>query len=155
MEEKKYVLVVDESEVIEELDFGSYKIIDTQVGFIFHVKGGYDILVRPRMRSLYQHLRWLVDTKKRYEELSETDKHVYDATFTATVANMEIPMFMASDDVALFSIAQTALECLNNATEKALSNALEPETPDENGEFEAQQDAVTVIEEAGKAIENQ
>ena len=55
---------------------------------------------------------------------------------------------MASNDVHLFKIAQTAIECLNEATDDAMNKVLEPETPIENGEFERREDAKAALKEA-------
>ena len=148
MDEKKFILCVDETELIKEYDFGHFKFIDTTAGIIFHVKGGYDLLVKPRMAALYQHLRELLDMQSQYSEYDEEKKRIYDATFNATVANLEIPLFMASNDVHLFKIAQTAIEFLNEATDDAMNKVLEPETPIENGEFERREDAKAAMKEA-------
>ena len=134
---KAYLLCVEESQIIEDIDFGSFRLIDTTVGFVFHVKGGYDILVKPRMAALCEHLRFLVDGKHKYE-------------FSATVANLEIPLFMASNDKYLFEIAEKAISCLNQAANEALSAPLQPETPEENGQFERLMDAAAEVEASVK-----
>lgn len=149
---KKFILCVDDSQVRETLDFESFSIIDTEVGIIFHVKGGYDVFVQPRMASLYQHLRILIDNKHRYEGLSDKEKQIFDAVFSATVTNLEIPLFMACNDVYLFDIAEKALACLNKAADEALNAPLQEETPIENAEFEQKLQASLVIEEAFKDL---
>ena len=148
--DKAYLLCVEESQIIEDIDFGSFRLIDTTVGFVFHVKGGYDILVKPRMAALYEHLRFLVDGRHKYELYSDEDKKIYDSVFNATVANLEIPLFMASNDKYLFEIAEKAISCLNQAASEALSAPLQPETPEENGQFERLMDAAAEVEASVK-----
>lgn len=141
-EKKKMELCVPSDSIIREYDFGSYKFVDTQTGILFHIKGGYDLFVQPRMASLYQHLRYFLDNYDRTSEMEKEEKELYDVAYSATIANLEIPLFMASSDKALFDIANVALENLNEMAESALNADLKPETPEENGEFERAMDAI-------------
>lgn len=148
---KSYALIIEESEIIKEYNFTAYKFIDTQVGIVFHVKGGYDLVIRPRMQALYQHLRQLLDAYDNFEQLSVEEKQVFSSTLSATVVNLEIPLFMACNDAHLFTIASTAIECLNEASEEAFDKTLGAETPDENGKFEARIAAEEMLNEAANA----
>ena len=106
--------------------------------------------MKPRMAALYEHLRFLVDGRHKYELYSDEDKKIYDSVFSATVANLEIPLFMASNDKYLFEIAEKAISCLNQAASEALSAPLQPETPEENGQFERLMDAAVEVEASVK-----
>lgn len=144
-EEKKKVepmeLCVPTASVIRSHDFGSYEIKETETGILFHVKGGYDLFVQPRMASLYMHLAYILDGLERLKEMDEKEREIFDAIHSATVTNLEIPLFMASDDIALFEVASKALSELDRISRKALNADLTPETPKENGEFQRTMDA--------------
>lgn len=141
-----FEIAVPSESVRERRDFGSFEIVDTETGILFHVRGGYDIFVQPRMASLYLHLRYLLDNFDA--ERSEEERQMFDSVFNATVTNMEIPMFMASKDSVLFDIAANALRNLNELSEEAMNAPLQPETPEENGEFERRIDALNEIDKA-------
>lgn len=134
-------LCVPTASVIRSRDFGSYSIKETDNGILFHVKGGYDVFVQPRMASLYLHLKYILDGYEEMDNMNEKDKEIFGAVYSATVANMEIPLFMTSDDIALFEIAEKALSELDRVTKKALEADLKAETPEENGEFQRTMDA--------------
>lgn len=138
-------LYVPSASIIRNVDFGSYSIKETETGILFHVKGGYDVFVQPRMASLYQHLKFILDGTENKDEMEDKEKEIFEAIHSATVANMEIPLFMTSDDIALFEIAEKALSELNRVANKALEADLKPETPEENGEFERTMDALEAL----------
>lgn len=146
-----FEICVPSESVTRRHDFGSFEIAETETGILFHVRGGYDVFVQPRMASLYQHLKYLLDIRDDMEDMGDEQKDLYEAAFNATITNMEIPLFMASDDTALFDIAAKALEHLNRMSDEALNADLKPETPEENGEFQRAVDAIDEIERAEKA----
>lgn len=143
-------LNIPSDSVESTVDGGSYVIKECSDGILFHLRGGYDVFVRPRMTALYKHLVYLLRTRERYEELSEEEKGVFDAAFSATVVNMEIPVFMTIDDRHFFELAEKALSCLNELAESALKGELQPETPLENAEFEKAVEAIGALEEENK-----
>ena len=120
-------------------------IVLRQHGILFHVKGGYDVFVQPRMASLYLHLKYILDGYEEVDKMDEKDREIFEAVHSATVANMEIPLFMTSDDVALFEIAEKALSELSRVSKNALEADLKPETPEENGEFQRTMDAFEAL----------
>lgn len=141
-----FELCVPTESVIRRHDFGSFEIVETETGILFHVRGGYDVFVQPRMASLYGHLKAIIDAKDDIEDMEQEERNMYTAVFNATVTNMEIPLFMASKDTALFDIAAKALEHLNAMSDEALNAPLQPETPQENGEFQRMVDAFEDID---------
>lgn len=143
-----FELCVPTESVIRRHDFGSFEIVETGTGILFHVRGGYDVFVQPRMMSLYGHLKALLDERDRLDEMEEDERGLYDSAFNATIVNMEIPLFMASKDTALFEIAATAIKHLNTMSDEALNAPLYSETPEENGEFERMVDAMGEIDKA-------
>lgn len=146
---KGYVLCVPQESVISERDLGSCSLIDTETGIIFHVKGGFDLFVQPRMTALYMHLRHIIDDYDEAQEWDENDKEIFELVVSATISVMEAPLFMACNDKALFSMANTALEELRKLSDEALNADLAPETPEENGEFERIMDAFGALEGPG------
>lgn len=143
-----FELCVPTESVTKRHDFGSFEIAETETGILFHVRGGYDVFVQPRMVSLYGHLKALLDERDRLDEMREDERGLYDSAFNATIVNMEIPLFMASKDTALFDIAATALKHLNAMSDEALNAPLQPETPEENGEFQRMVDAFGEIDKS-------
>lgn len=140
-------LNIPSDSVISSIEGGSYAIKECSDGILFHLRGGYDVFVRPRMSALYNHLLYILRTRERYEELTEEEKGIFDATYHATIVNLEIPVFMTVDDRYLFEIAEKSLACLNEVAETALGADLQPETPQENAEFENAMDAVRIVED--------
>lgn len=134
-------LCVPTASVIRSRDFGSYSIKETDNGILFHVKGGYDVFVQPRMASLYLHLKYILDGYEEIDKMEGKERELFEAVHSATVANMEVPLFMAIDDIALFEIAEKALSELDRVSKAALDTELKPETPEENGEFQRAMDA--------------
>lgn len=146
--EGSFELCVPTESVTRRHDFGSFEIMETETGILLHVRGGYDVFVQPRMQSLYGHLSFLLEERDRMDEMEKDEKELYDAAFNATITNMEIPLFMALDDAALFDIAACALGNLNRMSEEALNAPLQKETPDENGEFQRMVDAFEEIDKS-------
>ena len=138
-------LCIPTASVIRSRDFGSYSIKETDNGILFHVKGGYDVFVQPRMASLYLHLKYILDGYEEVDKMDEKDREIFEAIHSATVANMEIPLFMTSDDIALFEIAEKALSELSRVSKNALEADLKPETPEENGESQRTMDAFEAL----------
>lgn len=143
-----FELCVPTESVTKRHDFGSFEIVETDNGILLHVRGGYDVFVQPRMQSLYGHLKALLDERDRLDEMDKEERELYDSAFNATIANMEIPLFMASKDTALFDIAATALKYLVDMQEEAMNAPLQPETPEENGEFQRMVDAFDEIDKS-------
>lgn len=147
-ENRGYVLCVPQESVILERDLGPCSLIDTETGIVFHVKGGYDLFVQPRMASLYGHLRHIIDDFDESKNWEENSREIFDLTVSATLAVLEAPLFMANRDKSLFTIANVALAELKELSDEALNADLKPETPQENGDFERIMDAFGVIEES-------
>lgn len=143
-------LFIPSDSVISTIDGGSFVIKECEDGILFHLRGGYDVFVNPRMTSLYKHLVYLLRTRERYDELSDEEKRIFDATYHATFVNLQIPVFMANDEEYFFAVAEQALHYLNKFAEAALNAELKPETPVENAEFENMMEAVKIIEESNK-----
>lgn len=139
-------LSIPSSSVISKIDGGSFALKECEDGILFHLKGGYDVFVKPRMTALYKHLVYILRTREQYDTLTEEQKQIFDATYHATIVNLEIPVFMMVDDVHFFEIAERALKCINEVAESALSAPLKPETPVENAEFENAMEAMKSAE---------
>lgn len=127
---------IPEKGVVKEYDNDSLRFVRCRGCIIFQEKGGYSVIVQPRMTALFEHLSVLLDMKDRYERLSDEEKKSYDMMYSATVYLLEIPMFAASDDEMFFGIASDVIKRLNDFTDKQLDKELQEETPKENAEFE-------------------
>lgn len=127
---------IPEKDVVKEYDNDSLRFVRCRGCIIFQAKGGYSVIVQPRMTALFEHLSVLLDMKDRYEELSDEEKKSYDMLYSATVYVLEAPMFAVGEDEMFFGIASDVIKRLNDFTEKQLNKELQEETPKENAEFE-------------------
>lgn len=131
------VLSIKESEVVQTLDFDSFTISRCANGYWYHIRGGYDIFISWRMRSIAEHLHLLFDYKSRMDELTEEEKERYDALFTATNTILQAPIIAPITGSAFFSIANTILSIWSEESERLLARELQDEDYIANAEFES------------------
>ena len=126
---------IEEKDVIKEYDFGSTTYTKYKGGIIFHAKSGMDIVIRPDLHSLYEHINVMLEMKDNYEKLNEDMKKAYENIYTATSWILTSPIYATIDDNMFFGIATDILKHFNEYCKKQEQN-LQEETPIENAEFQ-------------------
>lgn len=126
---------IPEKDVIKEYDCDAFRFIRCKTCIIMQDKGGMSIVVKPTMTSLYAHLTVVLDMKDRYEELTDDEKKVYEALFSATTYIMNALVCATIDDELFFGIAHDIIHRFDDYV-KSKEKELQEETPQENAEFE-------------------
>lgn len=138
--------IVPAKDVIKEYDFDSYKFVKTTKGVLFHAKGGYTVFVSLRMRSLYERIISILDLKDNYETLSDDDKGIYDAMFSATYYVMSSAFLLSPFEDKFFEVATRILEAINDAYKDYIKDTeLSEETPSTDAEFEDKLDLANTV----------
>lgn len=143
---------VEEKDVIKEYDFDNLRFLRCKNCIVFQDKGGFTSVVSPRMKSLYTHINVLLDMKDRYEDLSDDEKKVYDALYTATIWVLNTPIFATCSDKMFFGIATDVINHFNEYVEEAKNAPLKDEEAEKDAEFENTNEAMKII--GGKDAEN-
>ena len=103
---------------------------------VYHIYGGYTLIADPRMVNLNQTLRWLIESLRSEEDLSDEEKDdlelVRDAMFFVLMA----PSYAFTDDELTFGIARLIIEHLNKLQDEMLSAEIPAEDAVKNSEFE-------------------
>lgn len=136
---------IPEKDVIKEYDNDSIRFVRCKGYIAFQVKGGFSVLVSPRMSGLYQHLEVVLDMKDKYDELTEEQKETYDFLYLATTQILQLGIFATCDDEFFFGIAEDIVKRFQTMTEKSLSADLQDETHKENAEFENNMDLANQV----------
>lgn len=132
---KEVELIVEKDQTIKEYDFNSFRFIRNRKGILLHNKGGYDLFVKPTMRTLYGHLETMLNYKDKYEELTEEEKTVYDALLSATYSVCTLPCNVFLDDIFAFDIASRYIEFIQKEEDKLLNADLQEETYAQDQDF--------------------
>lgn len=138
-------LFVKESDVIKEYDFDSFRMLRCKQCIIYQVKGGYTIVVSPRMKSLYLHLNVLLDLKDRYENTEDDEKVVYTNLFVDTNWILNAPIIATSSDEMLSGIASDIYSRYKKFCDDALNAPLKDEEVEKDAEFENTNEALKII----------
>lgn len=133
---------IEEKDVIKEYDFGSTTYTKYKGGIIFHAKSGMDIVIRPGLHSLYEHINVMLEMKDNYEKLNEDMKKAYENIYTATSWLLTSPIYATIDDNMFFGIATDILKHFDEYI-KSKEKVLQEETPIENAEFENMNELLT------------
>lgn len=125
-------------DILGTLEGNTFTIYKTKSGDTgFHLKAGYDIVVRPTVESLNKSLASFVDYQKDIEELSEEEREKYEQDLIATQFCLTIPMYAFADLDFKYKIANMFADYMLKIQHKLLDNVvLQDETPEENKAFE-------------------
>lgn len=125
-------------DIIGTLEGNTFTIYKTKSGDTgFHLKAGYDIVVRPTVESLNKSLASFVDYQKDIEKLSEEEQEYYKSDLVATQFCLTIPMYAFADLDFKYKIANMFADYMLKAQTDLLDNVvLQDETPEENKRFE-------------------
>lgn len=125
-------------DIIGTLEGNTFTIYKTKSGDTgFHLKAGYDIVVRPTVESLNKSLASFVDYQKDIEKLSEEEQEYYKSGLLATQFCLTIPMYAFADLDFKYKIANMFADYMLKVQTDLLDNVeLQDETPEENKRFE-------------------
>lgn len=125
-------------DIIGTLEGNTFTIYKTKSGDTgFHLKAGYDIVVRPTVESLNKSLAAFVDYQKEMDSLSEEEREWYEQDLIATQFCLTIPMYAFADMDFKFKVANMFADYLLKVQTDLLDNVeLQEETPEENKRFE-------------------
>lgn len=125
-------------DILGTLEGNTFTIYKTKSGDTgFHLKAGYDIVVRPTVESLNKSLASFVDYQKDIEKLSEEEQEYYKSDLVATQFCLTIPMYAFADMDFKHKVANMFADYMLEIQNKLLDNVvLQDETPEENKAFE-------------------
>lgn len=125
-------------DIIGTLEGNTFTIYKTKSGDTgFHLKAGYDIVVRPTVESLNKSLAEFVDYQKEMDSLSEEEREWYEQDLIATQFCLTIPMYAFADMDFKFKVANMFADYMLKVQTDLLDNVeLQEETPEENKRFE-------------------
>lgn len=125
-------------DILGTLEGNTFTIYKTKSGDTgFHLKAGYDIVVRPTVESMNQSLATFVDYQKEMDSLSEKEREWYEQDLIATQFCLTIPMYAFADMDFKYKVANMFADYMLEIQNKLLDNVeLQDETPEENKAFE-------------------
>lgn len=125
-------------DIIGTLEGNTFTIYKTKSGDTgFHLKAGYDIVVRPTVESLNKSLAEFVDYQKEMDSLSEEEREWYEQDLIATKFCLTIPMYAFADMDFKFKVANMFADYMLKVQTDLLDNVeLQEETAEENKRFE-------------------
>ena len=125
-------------DILGTLEGNTFTIYKTKSGDTgFHLKAGYDIVVRPTVESMNQSLATFVDYQKEMDSLSEKKREWYEQDLVATQFCLTIPMYAFADMDFKYKVANMFADYMLESQNKLLDNVvLQDETPEENKAFE-------------------
>lgn len=125
-------------DILGTLEGNTFTIYKTKSGDTgFHLKAGYDIVVRPTVESMNQSLATFVDYQKEMDSLSEKEREWYEQDLIATQFCLTIPMYAFADMDFKYKVANMFADYMLEIQNKLLDNVeLQDETPEENKVFE-------------------
>ena len=125
-------------DIIGTLEGNTFTIYKTKSGDTgFHLKAGYDIVVRPTVESLNKSLGAFVDYQKEMDSLSEKEREWYEQDLIATQFCLTIPMYAFADMDFKYKVANMFADYMLKFQTDLLDNVeLQEETPEENKRFE-------------------
>lgn len=125
-------------DILGTLEGNTFTIYKTKSGDTgFHLKAGYDIVVRPTVESMNQSLATFVDYQKEMDSFSEKEREWYEQDLVATQFCLTIPMYAFADMDFKYKVANMFADYMLEIQNKLLDNVeLQDETPEENKAFE-------------------
>lgn len=125
-------------DILGTLEGNTFTIYKTKSGDTgFHLKAGYDIVVRPTVESMNQSLATFVDYQENVDQLTEEERGWYEQDLIATQFCLTIPMYAFADMDFKYKVANMFADYMLEIQNKLLDNVeLQDETPEENKAFE-------------------
>lgn len=120
-------IFVREEDLLEEYDYGSFKLSRFTTGIAFHMIG-YDFFVKPSCQTLYKHLDSLFESKGEYNAFTQEQKDLYDVLFNATIdIILTLPMCFCNETYYI-DIATYICKRRNQLFKELEERDLSPET---------------------------
>lgn len=120
-------IFVREEDLLEEYDYGSFKLSRFTTGIAFHMIG-YDFFVKPSCQTLYKQLDSLFESKGEYNALTQEQKDLCDVLFNATIdIILTLPMCFCNETYYL-DIATYICKRRNQLFKELEERDLSPET---------------------------
>lgn len=116
---------------------GTFEMVKTTRGVLYHEYGGYNIFVTPQNTSLYETLIDYIDSKAKYTKLEGEEKEIFEVNSTAMAYCLSVPKFCFSDAEFTYKIAKDVVEYLTTMYDKLMNEPLQEETITEDEEFKA------------------
>lgn len=145
---------VEVKKVKKTYDFGSFCINRAKNAINFHVRGGYDVTVSMRCKSLYDRLSVMLELRDIYDSLDEESKKGYDFMFTANYYILAAPLLATYFDDVYYKISSFIAENVKEASEKLLNTPLQEEEYEKDAEFENLVETLETLEEGNKNVRN-
>lgn len=129
------VAMDDITGTLEGNTFTIYKTKSGDTGF--HLKGGYDLVVKPTVESLNKSLASFIDYKDEVEKLTEDEREWYENDLIASQFCLTIPIYAFADLDFKYKVANMFADYMLKVQTDLLDNVeLQEETPEENKRFE-------------------
>lgn len=103
---------------------------------VYHVYGGYTIVVDPRMSGLHSTIREFIDFDDNAVEYTDEEKRIILADRDVTAWVLSAPMYAFSNIDLKYKIATDIVEWINSFTSDLFDANLQDEDMDKNVEFE-------------------
>lgn len=119
---------------------------------IYHVYGGYTVVVDARMSSLNMAIKDYIDLMSDSSNLSEENRTNFELSLSAFGYIMSCPMFAFTSEEFTFDLASKIVEFLRESSESLLNEELKDETSEDvdlNNRFK---DATMALEELKEDI---
>ena len=120
-------IFVREEDLLEEYDYGAFKLSRFTTGIAFHMIG-YDFFVKPSCQTLYKQLDSLFESKGEYNALTQEQKDFYDVLFNATMDIIMTPPMCFCDDSYYIDIATYIMKRRNQLFKELDERPLASET---------------------------
>lgn len=154
LEHKPTMVNVNLEDIVDTLEGNTFTIYKTKNGDTgFHLKAGYDIVVRPTVESLNKSLASFVDYKDEVEKLTEEEQEYYKSDLLATQFCLTIPVYAFADLDFKYTIANMFADYMYKVQTDLLDNVkLQDETPEENKIFEEATKGLETLKEEIAAV---
>lgn len=120
-------IFVREEDLLEEYDYGSFKLSRFTTGIAFHMIG-YDFFVKPSCQTLYKQLDSLFESKGEYNALTQEQKDLYDVLFNATMDIIMTPPMCFCNETYYIDIATYIMKRRNQLFKELDERQLASET---------------------------
>ena len=119
---------------------------------IYHVYGGYTIVVDPRMIGLHEELCRFLNLEDNTEEYTEEERDLILTDREVSAWVLSAPMYAFSSIDLKYKIATDIVEWLNAQTQEMLNAELQPEDASKNAEFEGAVNEINAFNEMVQEI---
>ena len=136
LDHKPSLLFVSLDDVVDKLEGDTFTISKLRDGrVIYHLKGGFDLICDLGLESLSMTLGNLISDGKKYKDMSEEDKLLYDSWSEIVGYVLNIPLTAFTDFDYAIEVAELSIKNIKLIYEQQMSKKLQDETPEEDMAF--------------------